>query len=253
MATSASASSSNTGDRSGVASDKSLIHPSLKFVISNYLKSLIPHPLSSKNYPIWSNQVHKLLKANGFQAFLDPDATSSMSANNQDQENQDPNLRHHRWLVTDQNLAATICATISPQILPYVVHLESTAEIWTTLQIRFQSTNRSKVIQLKNEQQNISMNNMSMTQYLTVIKKLVDQIAYAGAKLDPEDVLHHILNGLPLTYNSFKAAVRTMQTSLSLDNLYALLISEEIHVKSDASRHLAVADNQTALYTDRGR
>ncbi|KAI0500243.1 hypothetical protein KFK09_018452 [Dendrobium nobile] len=244
MANSASASSfSNNGDRSGVTSDISLIHSSLKFVISK-LKSLIPHPLSSENYPIWSSQVQKLLRANGFQAFLDPEASSSMSANDQEQENQDPNLRHQRWLLTDQNLAAALCATISPQILPYVVHLESTAEIWKTLQIQFQSANRSKIIQLKNELQNISMNTMSMTQYLTEVKKLVDQIAYAGAKLDPEDVLHHILNGLPQTYNSFKTAVRTMQTPLSLDNLYALLISEEIHVKSDATRHVTVPDNQ---------
>ncbi|KAI0516543.1 hypothetical protein KFK09_009220 [Dendrobium nobile] len=219
------------------------ISPELKFVISN-LKLLVPHSLTPDNFPIWSTQIAKLFKANGFSAYLDPRSTV---------ENENPNHDSTSWRITDQNLATAMCSTISPEILPYVIHLESTHEIWSTLQVRFQSTNRSKIIQLKNELHNISMQNLSMTQYLTEIKKIVDQIASAGSKIDSEDVILYILNGLPPSYQSFTTTIRTMQNTLTLDHLYALLISEEIHLKSAALKFQKQPDNNAALYAYRGR
>ncbi|KAI0492867.1 hypothetical protein KFK09_027143 [Dendrobium nobile] len=192
MTTQASASSSIGTTTSGAAASNPLISPSLKFVIFN-LKFLVPHALTPDNFPIWSTQIAKLLKANGFAAFLD---------SKPDQENEDPNQDLRSWHVTDQNLATAMCSTISPAVLPYVIHLESTHEIWATLHNRFQASNRSKVIQLKNELHNISMQAMTMTQYLTEIKKIVDQIASAGSTVDPEDVIIYILNGLPPAYQS---------------------------------------------------
>ncbi|KAI0492290.1 hypothetical protein KFK09_026560 [Dendrobium nobile] len=232
MANQASASSS-IGTTSEAAVPTPGISPSLKFVISN-LKFLVPHALTPDNFPIWSTQIAKLFKANGFAEFLDPKSTT---------ENVDPNQDARTWKITDQNLATAMCSTISPAVLPYVIHLESTQEIWATLHTRFQSSNRSKVIQLKHELHNVSMQTMSMTQYFTEIKKIVDHIASAGSSVDPEDVMIYILNGLPPAYQSFTTTIRTMQGSLSLDSLYALLISEEIHLKSAALKFPKMPDN----------
>ncbi|PKU71363.1 Retrovirus-related Pol polyprotein from transposon TNT 1-94 [Dendrobium catenatum] len=243
MTTPNSASASSSGATIAVANQSPTISPSLKFVISN-LKLLVPHALTADNFPIWSTQIAKLFKANGFAPFLDPRSAT---------ENVDPNQDPNSWSVTDQNLATAMCSTISPAILPYVINLESTSDIWTTLHTRFQSSNRSKVIQLKNELHNVAMQTMSMTQYLTEIKKIVDQISSAGSSVDSEDVMIYILNGLPPEYHSFTTTIRTMQTTLSLDQLYALLMSEEIHLKSAALKLTKIPDTQTALYTYRGR
>ncbi|XP_020678804.1 uncharacterized protein LOC110096967 [Dendrobium catenatum] len=245
-------SSSTTAIASGDKSDKFSLYPSLKFVVSN-LKSLIPHHLSSENYQIWRNQILKLFKANGFEEFLESMSASTLSGHDQNQENEDPNVRNANWILTDQNLAAAICSTISAPVLPYIMHLETSAEIWQALQTRFQSSSRSKVIQLKNELHNLSMNTLSMQAYLAEIRKLVDNIASAGAKMDTEDIILHIMNGLPASYQSFKTYIRTMQTPLTLDALYALLISEEIHVQADSQRLAIPQDTQTALYSNKGR
>ncbi|KAI0492292.1 hypothetical protein KFK09_026562 [Dendrobium nobile] len=196
MATQASASSSIAAT-SGVQPSAPVISQSLKFVISN-LKFLVPLSLTPDNFPIWSTQIAKLFKANGFAAFLDPKSAA---------ENLDPNQDSNQWIVMDQNLATSMCSTISPVVLPYVIHLESTQEIWSTLHTRFQSSNRSKVIQLKNELHNISMQTMSMMQYLTEIKKIVDQISSTGSSFDLEDVMTYILNGLPPAYQSFTTTI----------------------------------------------
>ncbi|XP_020705617.1 uncharacterized protein LOC110116412 [Dendrobium catenatum] len=146
-----------------------------------------------------------------------------------------------------------MCSTISPSILPYIINLDSTSKIWTALENRFQSTNQSKVIQLKNELHNISMKTSTMTQYLTDIKALVDQIAAAGSVVDTEDIILYILNGLPPSYQAFKTAIRTMITPISLDDLYPLLLSEEVNISADAARNLPPADPNIALYMQRGR
>ncbi|KAI0493130.1 hypothetical protein KFK09_027406 [Dendrobium nobile] len=97
------------------------------------------------------------------------------------------------------------------------------------------------------------MKNLSMVQYLTEIKKLVDQIASAGSTIDSEDIILYILNGLPPAYQSFKTYIRNSPTQIRMDNLYAMLISEEIHITADAARSSADVVQQAALYATRGR
>ncbi|KAI0510738.1 hypothetical protein KFK09_011347 [Dendrobium nobile] len=251
MATEASpAASSRPSATTGEPADKIFLYPALKFILSN-LKSLVPHHLSPNNYPVWRNQIFKLFKANGFSQFLDPPSDSVSSSADQDLPDFDP--KSPKWIITDQNLAAALCSTISASVIPFVMHLESAHEIWKALQTRFQSSNRSKVIQLKNELHNISMRNLSMQEYLTDIKKIVDQITSTGSTLDTKDIIIYILNGLPPPYQSFKTSIWHLQSPLTLDNFYAMLITEELHLRVDTQCLSAQPDNNTALYTTRGR
>lgn len=77
------------------------------------------------------------------------------------------NSKYQEWVLVDQNLAAALCSMLSQVILPYVIHLESTSDIWATIERRLQSSNRSRVIHLKNELHNVQMKNQTMSQYLT--------------------------------------------------------------------------------------
>ncbi|PKU73369.1 Retrovirus-related Pol polyprotein from transposon TNT 1-94 [Dendrobium catenatum] len=92
------------------------------------------------------------------------------------------------------------------------------------------------------------MNNLTMQQYLSQVKNIVDNIAAAGSKIDPEDIVLYILKGLPSTYNSFKTTVRTSPLPADLDNLYSLLCSEEIHVNQEIQKDQSTS-SATALYT----
>ncbi|KAI0504979.1 hypothetical protein KFK09_015936 [Dendrobium nobile] len=143
-----------------------------------------------------ASQILKICRANGFLPFLD----KSLPIPNESTESADgtllPNPAFDQWILTDQNLSAAICATISASILPYVLHLDHTADIWHLLETRFQAANRSRMIQLKNELYNISLKNSSIVQYLNEVKTLVDNIAAAGSKIDPEEIILHILNGI---------------------------------------------------------
>ncbi|KAI0510949.1 hypothetical protein KFK09_011560 [Dendrobium nobile] len=160
------ASSSSSQTEAHMASSSSstpAISSSLKFVLSN-LKSFVQSPLSPDNYYLWRSHILKICRANGFATFLDRSTSIPPETINQPDGSSTPNTEHAQWLLTDQNLAVAICSTISASILPYVLHIESTSEIWQTLETQFQSTNRSKVIQLKNELYHISLKNSTMVQ-----------------------------------------------------------------------------------------
>ncbi|XP_020681199.1 uncharacterized protein LOC110098649 [Dendrobium catenatum] len=212
MATSQLASSATEQQHSAPA-ETSHISQSLKFVVSN-LKTLVPNQLSAENYPIWRHQILKLLRANDFDQFLAPPTSSETSSDPTDV------FTHKNWRFIDQNLQAAICSTISRPLLPYILHLDTTYEIW---------------------------------QYLTEINKLVDQIASADSTVDTEDIVLYIMNGLPPAYQSFKTYIRNSPQQIRLENLYAMLISEEIYINVDAARNPTDNSQQVALYAQRGR
>ncbi|XP_020701675.1 uncharacterized protein LOC110113427 [Dendrobium catenatum] len=176
------------------------IHANLKFLISN-LKNLVLIQLLSDTYPIWHLHLLQHFSANGFSDHLTGEtpcpANSTSSA-------------HRSWVLVDRNLILALFSTISPSILPYVISSTTTNEVWTILELRLQPSNRSRVIKLKHELHIIQMKYSTMQQYLTQIKNIDDNIDASGSKIDSEDIIIYILNGLPAlpaSYNPFKSSI----------------------------------------------
>ncbi|XP_028553338.1 uncharacterized protein LOC114580324 [Dendrobium catenatum] len=91
-----------------------------------------------------------------------------------------------------------------------------------------------------------------MAQYLQQIKTIVDNITSAGSVLDHEDIILYTLSGLPPSYNAFKMTICIMLQPIDPDNLYSLMISEEINIQAESIRQLTLGDSSTALYSHRG-
>ncbi|PKU71951.1 Retrovirus-related Pol polyprotein from transposon TNT 1-94 [Dendrobium catenatum] len=211
------------------AQEKELcIPPQLKFFISN-TKNLVPTQLTAENYSIWRPQLFQHVSANGYADHLAGLDTCPTEADTEE---------HARWKLIDRNLVSAIYSTVSASILPYVLNLQTASEVWQTLEHRLQPTNRSRVIQLKNELHQIQLKDRTMVQYLDQVKKIVDSIAAAGLTVDTEDIVLYILNGLPAMYNPFKTAIRTSLQPISLDDLYSLLCSEEINLHHQHNQEL---------------
>ncbi|PKU78648.1 Retrovirus-related Pol polyprotein from transposon TNT 1-94 [Dendrobium catenatum] len=223
---------------SGNSTTEIHIPQQLKFLISN-IKNLVPNALTTDNYAIWRLQLLQQFTANGYAGHLNGTSPCPTDATSQD---------FQRWQLADNNLLSALFSTISPSLLPYIISCTSTHAAWLVLERRLQPTCRNRVIQLKNELHHVQMQNLTMQQYLNHVKVIVDNIAAAGSNVDAEDVILHILNGLPAAYNPFKAAIRTSPLPMSLDNLYSLLCSEEIIVNQEISKESSTAVGATALY-----
>ncbi|PKU73085.1 hypothetical protein MA16_Dca016152 [Dendrobium catenatum] len=97
------------------------------------------------------------------------------------------------------------------------------------------------------------MKQQNMSEYLNEVKTLVDKIAATRANINKEDIILYSLNGLPPAYQSFKSTIRTMVQPISLDDLYAFLIIEEINLNAEAARQYNPSYQNTALCSNRGR
>ncbi|PKU85121.1 Retrovirus-related Pol polyprotein from transposon TNT 1-94 [Dendrobium catenatum] len=253
MAEQESATSRRTTSDTSDSLAEYIIPAPLKFLISN-TKNLVSTQLTTENYAIWRLQVQQHFIANGFGDHLTGLAVRPSESSKKE---------HNLWNLIDRNLVSALLSTISSSVLPYVISLQSAHEVWITLEQRLQPTNRSRVIQLKNELHSIQKKDRTIHQYLDQIKILVDNIAAAGSKVDTEDVILYILNGLPTEYNPFKTAIRTSLNPISLDTLYSLLCSEEINLQHerlqegknqpDATAFFSARNNRGRYIKNRGR
>ncbi|KAI0523201.1 hypothetical protein KFK09_005595 [Dendrobium nobile] len=231
-------SSSSFSDQTTASSVTSHIPQPLKFLVSN-IKNLAPHPLTTDNYSIWRVQLLQQFTANGYAGHL----TGAVPA-----PSDTASAAYAHWLLVDSNLLSALFSTVSQSILPYIITASSAHEAWTVLERRLQPISRSRVIQLKNELYRVQMKDQPMQQYLTHIKTIVDGISVSGSKIDPEDIMLHILNGLPPTFNSFKSTIRNSLLPIDLDTFYALLCNEEIHLQQESLQDQTSQSHPTALY-----
>lgn len=68
---------------------------------------------------------------------------------------------------------------------------------------------------------------LSMAEYLQQVKSLVDTLVVVSSSIEEEDIVLHVLNGLPTKYHPFKTAIRTRSKSVSVAKSNDLLLIEE--------------------------
>ncbi|PKU60881.1 Retrovirus-related Pol polyprotein from transposon TNT 1-94 [Dendrobium catenatum] len=181
------------------------------------IKNVVHYSLTPDNHSTWRAQVIKVFQANGFHGFLDGSASAPTKYIIGSDQSSSVNPDFTLWQLIDQNLKAALYSVISPPLLPYVLNLDHTHSVWVTIDKRLQSTNRSRILQLKNELHHLTMKDMTMTQYLSLVKSKVDAINAAGSSIDTEDIILYTLNGLPGNYNAFKTSIRINLQPLSLE------------------------------------
>ncbi|PKU61173.1 Retrovirus-related Pol polyprotein from transposon TNT 1-94 [Dendrobium catenatum] len=201
------------------------------------VKTVINTQLTAENHPIWKSHILKLFSANGFSGYLDGFCASPPEFLIASDGSTTPNKVFKTWMLVDQNLASALYSTISASLLPYVLNLNTTHDIWITVDKCLQSINRSRQLQLKSELHHLQKGVKSMVQYLSEIKQKVDAITASGSTIDSGDILMYTLNGLPPAYNAFKTAIRTQLAPISLDDFYSLLCSEELSLHVDQLIH----------------
>src|SRR5436305_2077511 len=108
-----------------------------------------------------------------------------------------------------------------------MVGLETTHDVWKTLEINFSSQTRARKMQNKLELQNLKKGSSSMKDYLNKVKACCDALAAAGHRLSEEDQIMHILGGLNSDYNPVMVSVTSKIDVYTLKDVCALLLSYE--------------------------
>lgn len=90
------------------------------------------------------------------------------------------------------------------------------------------------VLQLKSQLQKHQerRSGQSITKYIQKLKHLSDSLAPVSCPVDDEDMILHTLNGPPQDYAAFKTSIRTRSAPITIKELHALLLGEELHLDS---------------------
>jgi len=142
-----------------------------------------------------------------------------------------------------------IFTTLSDIALPYVIGCRTAMAAWSILEKKFANVSRAHTMQLKARLQNTTKGERSVSDYIEAIQEIVDQLAVVGQPIADEDLVLHMLHGLPSEYDAFATSIRVQCDAITAEDLHSLVLSEEVTV-NERVRSVTQPDySPHALYT----
>ena len=185
--------------------------------------------LTKANYLLWRAQLLPFLRSMKLMGFLDgsnPAPAKLVAASTAGTE---PTLNpaYERWYDQDQQLLSGLLSSMTAEVLHDVVEATSSKEVWDSLQKKFASSTKARTVQIRVELATTKKRDLSAADFFRKITGLATELAAAGAPLRDEEVLAYLFAGLPAAYDPFVTAMTTKSEALSLDDVFAHLVTFE--------------------------
>lgn len=131
----------------------------------------------------------------------------------------------------DQFILSWILTGISPDILPQVIALRTSATVWSHLQKVFASGMQTRQLHLRFQLQIIKKGDLSMEDFLTKVSVLKDAIVANGERLKEAKIILITLGALGEGYESFVTSVTTRYNpGMTFFALCELLMDQEMRM-----------------------
>uniref|UniRef100_A0A2N9FSQ2 Uncharacterized protein n=1 Tax=Fagus sylvatica TaxID=28930 RepID=A0A2N9FSQ2_FAGSY len=145
-----------------------------------------------------------------------------------------PNPDYLSWFEIDQLLLSILISTISDTLISTIVGLTSSRAVWTTLEKMFSSQSRARLMHTRYQLVTLKKGNLSITDFYHKAKQYSDLLASIGQPISDNDLITHVLGGLPTEYDSLVTTVNTRLADFSIDELYGHLLSHELRLEQHA-------------------
>uniref|UniRef100_A0A2N9F1H2 Reverse transcriptase Ty1/copia-type domain-containing protein n=1 Tax=Fagus sylvatica TaxID=28930 RepID=A0A2N9F1H2_FAGSY len=157
---------------------------------------------------------------------VDPLSLVEINSNGANQSNLDSHL--------DQLLLSVLVSTISESLVSTLVGLSSSLEVWITLEKKFSSQSRARVMQNRYHLATLKKGNSTISEYFHKAKTYSDLLASIGQPLSNNDIVTYLLAGLPSDYDSLIVTVTMRLEDFPLDDLYGHLHTHELRLEQQA-------------------
>ncbi|KAK6137015.1 hypothetical protein DH2020_029240 [Rehmannia glutinosa] len=163
---------------------------------------LIITKLTEHNYLIWKQQVLSTVRGYGLEGFLNSETTPPRKfITSPDTQCNVINPEYATFQRQDQLLVSWLLSSLSDSILVLMARLESTDEMWHTLETNFSSRSQAKQMQYKLQLSTMKKGNQSMKEFNNKVKLCCDALCAAGHKVKEDDQVLHIRVGLTNEYD----------------------------------------------------
>ncbi|KAM2334148.1 hypothetical protein ACFXTH_011733 [Malus domestica] len=230
MAASASPSSNNVS----LSPPSSAVSSSPSSITIQNIGSMVSIKLTTTNYLTWSALFAPIFQRYNLTSIVDGSQVALPKYLYDSSENRTSTLNPDfvSWYENDQNILIWINSTLSDSLIPYIVGVNSSRELWSKLESRLATVSHFHIHELRSRLRTITKGESSAALFLQWIEEIADTLASAGAPVDDSELIYVILHGLPPEFESFVDVVQFRVGSTTLDELHGLLLSKEIQIKN---------------------
>ncbi|MFQ6671584.1 hypothetical protein Gotur_036076 [Gossypium turneri] len=183
--------------------------------------------LDDSNYLLWKQQVLLTLKTHKLQHFVDvsflPPPRFLTNSDGIVQAN--PDFDHFEQ--QDNALASWHLSSVSQHVLPHLIRMDSTIQIWKTLSNLYSSKTTFKLMYYRQALHSQKKCELSMKDFLMKIKMFYDQLESCGEVISEPEHVTAILNGFPLEYESILTVIFTSTVQYNVQGISTVLLDTE--------------------------
>lgn len=218
--------------------------------------------LSSTNYLLWKIQFESFLSSQSLLGFVDgttPCPLPTVSVQQGEAVVEQANPEFVTWIRRDQLVIAWLFGSLTEDALRSVYGLRSANEVWLSLAKKYNRVSSTRKLDLQRKLQGMAKNNKSMSEYLSEVKSVCDQLDSIGCPVSEQEKIYGALSGLGKEYESISTVIEHSMESLPdltyEDAVFKLVNFDDkqqvYNQAAEASPHLAF--NTGRGYSNRGR
>lgn len=117
---------------------------------------------------------------------------------------------------------------VHSEIFAQITRVKTSAEAWSQLQELHASSSGSRILQLRQQLQNIKKGDSAIDVYLSKVTKLVDNLITAGVEISTSEIIIYILEGIDTDYESIIAVISSQLETMTPSTMRTLLTNQEI-------------------------
>lgn len=191
----------------------------------------VTEKLTRANHQSWKAQIVSALRGAQLADWLESTAVAPAKylpvEAGKEKESPVVNPEHAPWVAKDQMVLSYLLTNLSKEILGHV-NTEVTAKgAWAVIEGMFASQSRAKIIATRMALANATKGTSTIGEYFARIKSLADDMAAAGRRLEDEEMVSYILNGLDVDYDPVATSIANRVEPISVSELFTQLVSHE--------------------------
>uniref|UniRef100_A0A6N2KU85 Retrotransposon Copia-like N-terminal domain-containing protein n=1 Tax=Salix viminalis TaxID=40686 RepID=A0A6N2KU85_SALVM len=181
--------------------------------------------LDRTNYPLRLAQIVLILKSKNLMGFV----TGTNPCPPEFKSNSDGTIttevdpRYTAWHQQDQMILSWINNSLSPAVLSKVARFTSSQTTWVSLERRYASQSKNRILQLRHDLLTVKGDSLSITDFVDKINQIADNLALAGKPVDDDELINIILSNVGPAYEITVSSAQARDTPISYDDLVAFV------------------------------
>lgn len=211
---------------------------------------------------MWKTQFESFLSSQSLLGFVNGSSqrpTPTTTVRNGEAVTEEANPEFAKWVRKDQLVMAWLFGSLIEEALRSVYGLTSSQEVWFSLGKKYNCVSATRKLDLQRKLQGMNKNQKSMSEYLSEVKSVCDQLDSIGCHVSDQEKIYGALSGLGKEYESICTVIEhsmELVPEMSFDDAVFKLVTFDDKLKtysqqSDVNPHLAFHAGRG--YTNRGR